>query len=616
MGTAHGSRRRGSGEGDKVAGLRYAGEVFGYTRHAVELVWTTSRSLTVQLAFLTVVGGLLPGGIAYIGKLIVDSVVGLSGQVDPSWEPALALVAAEAGLVIALSGVQRWLLVIQSLLRALLGQRVNVMILEKALQLSLRHFEDAAFYDKMTRARREASSRPLSLVNRTFGLMQSGVSLVAYGSLLVGFSGWAVLALVVASLPAFVAEARFSGDAFRLFTWQAEEKRMQLYLETTLAREDSAKEVQLFGLGPMLLGRYKAIFDRLYGEDRALTLRRGGWGFGLGLLSTAAFYGVYGWIAVAAIQRTITLGEMAMLLLVFKQGQAAFTSILKSVGGMYEDNLYLSNLYEFLDEPTEAPAGSATEGPSPGDGLRFEEVSFRYPGASEDALSGVSLHLRPGRKLALVGENGSGKTTLIKLMTRLYAPTSGRILLDGLELGAWDEAALRRRIGVIFQDFVRFQLKVGENIGVGDVSGLGDAARQVDAASKGLAWEFIERMEQGLETQLGRWFKDGRELSGGQWQKIALSRAFMRRDADILVLDEPTSAMDAEAEFQIFERFREMTQQQMAILISHRFSTVRMADEIVVLRRGRIIEQGTHGSLVEADGVYARLFGLQAAGYL
>jgi ABC-type multidrug transport system fused ATPase/permease subunit len=306
---------------------------------------------------------------------------------------------------------------------------------------------------------------------------------------------------------------------------------------------------------------------------------------------------------------------MTMYLLVFKQGQSALAAILTSIGGMYEDSLYLSNLYEYLDYETPDQGGSATEGPTPGDGIRFEGVSFTYPGVDAPALLDVSLHLRPGRKLALVGENGAGKTTLIKLLTRLYRPTAGRILLDGLELDAWDVDVLRKRIGVIFQDFVRYQLAAGENVGVGDVRAFSDPERWQTAAEKGMAHEFIERLPGGYQTQLGRWFDDGQELSLGQWQKVALSRAFMRDDADLLVLDEPTASMDAGAEATVFERFGRLARDKMVILISHRFSTVRMADEIVVLERGQVTERGTHETLMREDGQYAHLFTLQAAGY-
>ena len=597
-------------------GLRQSLSVFRYSGRALGLVWTTSRTLTVVLAVLTLVAGLLPAAIAYLGKLIVDSVVFASGSgVEAHRWRALGFVGLEAIAVMLLAGSQRGLTVCQSLLRVLLGQRVNVLILEKALTLDLVHFEDSEFYDKMNQARQEASLRPLSLVTRTFGLIQSALSLMTYGGLLLNFSLWAVVVLLVAALPPFIAETRFAGEAFRLFKWRSPETRQQHYLETLIAREDYAKEVQLYQLGDTMLRRYRDIFNRLYGEDRNLTIRRGFWGYLLGLLSTGVFYVAYAWIVLETIFGRISLGDMTMYLIIFRQGQSTFTAALTSIGGMYEDNLYLSNLYEFLEQDVPKPRGKVTRGVLPGDGIRFENVSFTYPGSLKPALKGISLHLKPGEKLAIVGENGSGKTTLIKLLTRLYTPESGRILLDGLDLQEWDVEMLRRRIGVIFQNFVRYQFTVGENVGVGDVDHMEDEARWEVAAEKGTARPFIEAMPEGFNTQLGRWFKGGQELSGGQWQKIALSRAFMRTGADILVLDEPTAAMDAEAEVQIFDHFRKITQNQMVVLISHRFSTVRMADQIVVMAGGELLEQGTHEELLKLGGRYARLFSIQAAGY-
>ncbi len=587
--------------------------VFRYSGRALELVWGTSKALTFIMAGLTLIAGLLPGGIAWVGKQLIDAVV--AGQISGDSAEALRWLGIEAGLIVAMAASQRGLGVAQSLLRAQLGHRVNVMILHKAQTLDLVHFEDSEFYDKMTRARREASSRPLSLVNRSFGLVQNGISLVTYGALLLQFSGWAVLVLAVAAVPAFVAETKFAGEAFRLFRWRSPETRKQMYLETVLAREDYAKEVKLFGLGGELVRRYRDIFGVLYGEDRDLTLRRGLWGFLLGLLSTVALYGAYAWVAVAAVATRITLGQMTMYLLIFRQGQGAFSAILQAIGGMYEDNLYLSNLYEFLEQEVAPLNGSATQGPDPRDGIRFEDVWFTYPGATEPALRAVTFHLRPGTRLALVGHNGSGKTTLIKVLTRLYTQDRGRILLDGLPLEEWDPAVLRARVGVIFQDFVRYQFTVGENIGMGDVDRVTDQAGIVQAAERGMAAPFIETFPAKYDTQLGRWFKDGRELSIGQWQKVALSRAMMREKADILVLDEPTAAMDAEAEAEIFQRLADLTEDQMAILISHRFSTVRMADHIAVLHQGALVEEGSHESLMEQGGRYAHLFTLQAKGY-
>ena len=589
-------------------------EAFGYGRKAMELVWRTSRSLTAWLAVLTLAAGSLPALVAFIGARIVDAVVA-AGSHGGSVVPVLELVALEGLAVALLALCQRAQSLCTTLLREQLGFRVNSMILEKALTLDLEHFEDSEFYDRMTRARREASARPLSLVMRSFSLAQNLISLVSYAVLLLRFSPWAVVLLAVAGLPAFIAETRFSNQAFQLFRWRSTERRQQAYLETVIAREDHAKEVKLYGLGRRLLERYETIHRALFTQERQLAIRRDGWGFALGLLGTASLYAGYCWVAVSAVRGGITLGQMTMYLLLFRQGQGAVSAALGAISGLYEDNLYLSTLYEYLDTPARPRGGTATRGPDPADGLRLEKVSFTYPGAEQPALSEVSLHLRPGRSLALVGSNGSGKTTLIKLITRLYVPTAGRILLDGRDLAEWDVDALRQRFGVIFQDFVHYQMLVGENIGAGDEPHFEDEARWHEAARLGQADTMIGTLPGGYHTQLGKWFLGGRELSGGQWQKVAVSRSFMRRDADIRVFDEPTAAMDADAEAQVFHHVRDLAQGRMTILISHRFSTVRVADEIIVLDDGRIAERGNHEALMVRGGVYARLFELQARGY-
>ncbi|MCX7036409.1 MAG: ABC transporter ATP-binding protein [Proteobacteria bacterium] len=594
--------------------LREFLSVFRYGRRALQLVWETRPTLALALGLLTVLGGVLPTAAAWIGARIIDTVI-VAQASGGDVRDALRWVILEGVVIALLALCSRSLAFTHSLLRAQLGHRVNVLILEKAQQLELAQFEDSEFYDRLIRARREASTRPLSLVSRSFGLLQNLVALSSFAVLLFQYSGWAVFLLLAAGLPGFVAETKFSGDAFRLFRWRSAEKRMQDYLESVLARDDHAKEVKLFGLGPRLLVRYKDIFQRLYSEDRKLALKRDIWGFALGLMATVILYGAYGWVVVAAVAGRITVGQMTLYLLLLRQGQTAVTAALGAVSGLYEDNLYLSTLYEYLETPLHPVGGTETQGPLPGDGIRFEDVCFSYPGAREAAVDHVTLHLQPGHSLALVGANGSGKTTLVKLLTRLYLPDSGRVLLDGLDLRQWDEATLRARIGVIFQDFTRYQMPVGENIGAGDEPNFEDEALWREAAQKGRAEDFIAQLPDGYHTQLGKWFLNGRELSGGQWQKVALSRAFMRSRADILVLDEPTAAMDAQAEAEVFDHFRQLAQRRATILISHRFSTVRHADQIAVLERGRLLELGSHEQLMQTGGRYAELFQLQARGY-
>ncbi|MFL2854991.1 MAG: ABC transporter ATP-binding protein [Pseudohongiellaceae bacterium] len=593
--------------------------VFQYSKVALGIVWSTSAALTIVMAISTLVAGVLPAAIASVGGLFVDAVASALQQTGEVAEQAqsdlLFYVFLELGLVVMMTGAQKLNTVCQSILRVLLGNKINVMILEKALTLELAHFEDAEYYDKLVRARREASSRPLSLVIKTFDLMRDLISLIAIGIFLFQFSAWAVALLAIAGVPAFIVEAKFSGEAFRIHRRRSAERRMQIYLEMVLTREDGVKEVKLLQLGKLFLQRYVDIFRSIYKEDRNLVLRRGLWGYVLGLLASAAFYFAYGWVGFAAIAGAITIGQMTMYIAQFRLGQNAVTNSLTAVNGMYEDNLYLSNLTEYLEYKIPEQTGNKTVGPNPEDGIRFEEVTFVYPDSEKSVLNNVSLHIKPGESLAIVGENGSGKTTLIKLLTRLYTPVSGRIFLEGLELKEWDIEALRKKIGVIFQDFAHYQLIVGENIGIGDVEEIEQEPRIEEAAQKGMADDFVKDLPQAYKTQLGTWFKDGKELSGGQWQKIALSRAFMRSKADILILDEPTAAIDARAEAEIFSHFRDLTANKISIIISHRFSTVRMADHIIVLEQGKIQEEGSHTDLLDNGGQYATLFNLQAQGY-
>lgn len=593
-----------------LASFRYAGRTLA-------LVWSTERALCLATLGLMVLAGAVPTAMAWVGRGVIDTAAALAAAGDAEADRGTLWwwVGIEAALALALLAATRGGDVIRALMRVRLAHRVERMILDRARRLPLSAFEDSRFYDRLVRARREASTRPLSTVARVASLAQGGVSLLGVGVLLWAFSPWAVLGLAVAAVPAVVAEAKFSGHAFALANLRAPEARERAYLGMLMTRDDYAKEVRAFGLGRELLSRFDEVFARVYPEDRSLAIRRGTWGWITSTASSIAYFCIYGGIAWATAAGRLTLGEMAMYVALVRQGQGAMVGVLTTIGGAYEDNLYLSNLFGFLDHPVPAEERGLDRGPRPGDGIRFEGVAFRYPGAERDALHDVDLHLPPGTTLALVGGNGSGKTTLVKLLTRLYRPTRGRILLDGLDLERWDEEALRRRVSLVFQDFIRYQLRAGDNIGLGDIGRADDELGWRRAARQGLAAPFVEALPQGYQTQVGRWFEGGVELSGGQWQKLALSRAFMRRDADVLVLDEPTAAVDPEAEDAFFQHVRQRSGGRTVVLVSHRFSTVRAADLIVVLDDGRVIERGPHEALVAAQGRYARLFTLQAAGY-
>jgi ATP-binding cassette subfamily B protein/ATP-binding cassette subfamily C protein len=591
-----------------------------YLPRTFALVRESSRAFAVGMVALLLGQAALPASMAWVGKLIVDAVVAAArtGDAAERWH-VLKLVGLEAFLMALSTAMSRGQALLRDLMRASLGNHVNTLILEKATTLELRHFEDADFYDKMQNARREASMRPLSMALETASLLQQLLILASYAALLARLSPWSVLLIVVASVPAFVAEAKLSGQSFRLNTWRAPEGRRQNYLEWILTRDSHVKEAKLFNLGPLVLQRYRALFDKFYSEDRALALKKSAAGLALGFLSLAAFYGAYAFMAVRAALGAITLGDLTLYLSVFRQGQTAIQSALASIGSLYEDGLFMSNLFAYLDIGTGGELPRRLPPLSPvqarAQAIEFRGVSFRYPGTDKWVLRGVDLKLAPGEKMALVGENGAGKSTLIKLLMRLYDPTEGEILYGGVDLRDMDARDLRDRIGVLFQDFVRYQFTAKENVGVGWVPAIDDRARIERAVDDGGARSLIEELPQKLDTMLGGWFEEGHELSGGQWQKIALARAFMR-DSEVLILDEPTAALDAEAEHELFRRLQELAHERTAILISHRFSTVRRADRIAVLRDGRIEELGTHAELIQRNGRYAHLFRLQASGYV
>jgi ATP-binding cassette subfamily B protein len=569
------------------------------------------------LTTLSASGAFLPLFVAYAGKRIVDAVVLHSRATTLQW------VGLEL-LFVALSAAnQRGQGLVRSLLGARLGTDVNVQILERALRLDLSFFEDAEFYDKLTRARREASSRPVALLSESFSLVQNAVTLVGYAVMLARFSAWIVLALLLATLPATLSEMRYSKIAFRIRNWRSPESRRLLYLEHVLANDEHAKEVKLFGIGPHLLERYRTLAETFFEEDKKLAIRRALLTHVFSLIGTFAFYGTYAVLALAAVAARITLGNLTLYVVSLRQGQQSFQSVLSGIGNLYEHNLYMSNLFDYIAlaeaserRSLERALGRGAESANVDASIVFENLGFRYPGKDEWALRHIDLKIAPGESVALVGENGAGKTTFVKLLAGLYEPSEGRIVLGGRELSSWDPDELRKRFGVLFQDFNKYQLKLRENIGLGSVDHLSDEARIARAAERGGAGELVSALPGGLDAALGHWFEKGRELSGGQWQKVALARAFMREDASILVLDEPTAALDAESEHAVFARFRELAKGRTTIVISHRFPTVRMAKTIVVLEQGEIIERGSHEELLSLNGKYAHMFRLQAEGYL
>jgi ABC-type multidrug transport system, ATPase and permease components len=593
--------------------------VYNNIPKSFKLIWQADWRISVGMALVTLLAAALPVSQAWVGKMIVDGVVqAINGglQVEEGLRHILPYLLAEFGLIMLGAALGQIRNLLEHVLNSRLSHYINNAIIRKSLTLDLRFFEDAQFYDKLQNARREADSRALMIINGGFMLVQNLIILLSFAVALFSFNWIIGLILFGATIPTFIAQTRYSGLNFRLLTWRAPEARRMQYFEHMLTVDSSAKEIKLFGLGNYLLDRYNELFWKFFKEDTNLARRRSLISLLWGLLATASYYASYAWIIAETIGGAITLGSMTFYLTVFRQSQNTFQSLFNGVGRLYESGLFMDNLFSFLNL---TPQMARPENPAPMPtkikyGIEFRNVSFRYPDRQDWALRNVNLHIKPGEKIALVGANGAGKTTLIKLLTRLYDPTEGQILLDGVDLRDFDPDELRDHIGVIFQDFVRFQNTAGENIGFGQVKALEDKERIADASERGGSNDVIAELPNGFDTMLGRWFEKGHELSGGQWQKIALARAFMR-DSEVLVLDEPTSALDAAREYEIFQRFRELTEGKIAVLISHRFSTVRMADRIAVIENGTIGELGSHEELLALNGTYARLFNMQAEGY-
>ena len=586
--------------------LRYAGQVLG-------LVWRTSPVLAVQIGLVSLFIAVSPALIAYVGKLLIDSVLAAIGGSIPDRDMALVWVAVETGLL-GLGLVARRVQVFQKrVLQAELAYAVTRQIQAKTMRMDLAVIESPLVQQRIVLARQHAASRPFGLVNRLFDGAQYTITLLTFAVVLWTFSPWAVLLILAGGMPLFFAELRFSNEFFRFYTSRTPEMRQRSYYEGLLTSDSAAAERIHSGADAQIDARHSDLFSRLFDNDRTLQRRRTASGSLLILLGSAFFLAGKLWLVWATVLGAITLGAMTMYISLLKQGQNTVNSLLGMLTGGYEDLLYLSNLDALENEPEGPPRGTATEGPRPGEGYRLENVGYDYPGGARPALQGVNLVIPAGIQLGIVGTNGSGKTTLVKLLTGLYRPTTGRITLDGLPLEDWEPQALFARTAVLFQPFQRYQLTAGENIAMGEGLRVTDQARLAEAARAGLAGPVIEELPDGMDAKLSRQLLGGRELSGGQWQRLALARAMLRTGASTLILDEPTAALDSAAEEALLETTR--TEHRTLILISHRLSNLRHADRIVVLSKGRITEEGTHDELIAAGGGYRTMFDKQADFY-
>lgn len=641
MSSRHTSRRRHAAPESPTLRERIA--VLRNVPPFVKLIWQTHRGLTISMIVLRFARAFIPVAVLWVGKLIIDAVVAARGRaLDTSrlWR----LVAIEIALALAGETLSRVSSVAESLLGDLFSNRTSVMLMQHAATLDLYQFEDPAFYDQLDRARRQTTGR-IGLLALLLSMGQDTLTLASLGAALLVYSPWLLLLLALAVVPGFLGEAHYASLEYSLlFRWTPERRQLD-YLRYLGASDRPAKEVQMFGLAPWLVERYRVLSEKFYEENKRLSIRRSIVATLLSVVGLLGYYGAYAVILLRAVSGAITLGTLTFLAASFMRSRDIIQRLLSGAGEIYTQCLYLKDLFDFFEtKPTVFSRPEATEVPRPlREGFIFENVGYRYPESDAWALRNVSFKLRPGERLALVGGNGAGKTTLVKLLARLYDPTEGRIILDGRDLRDYDLASLRRNVGVIFQDFYRYDLRFDENIGVGEIqqvsnyldapdgeartvetekmgvrqedSDVGNTpATIVSAAEKSLAAMLLARLPLKYRQMLGRRFEGGVDLSGGEWQKVALARAYMR-DAQVLILDEPTASLDARAEYEVFRRFAELMQGRMAVIISHRFSTVRMADRIVVLDEGRVVEEGSHDELVKQGGLYAELFALQAEGY-
>jgi ATP-binding cassette subfamily B protein len=609
---------------ERIAALRYVPKLF-------RLVWHTHRGFTAAMVVLRFARAFVPVSSMWAAKLIIDQVIALAREPGASLVPLWEVVALELGIVVVGEILARASSLIESLLGDLFSNDISVRLMRHAATLDLEQFEDPEFYDHLERARRQTTGR-IGLIAMMLTMGQDVLTLLSLSAALVVYNPWLLLLLAVAIIPSFLGETHFASLSYSLlFRWTPERRELD-YLRYVGASDRTAKEVQMFGLAGWLSDRYAVLAQRYYDANRALSVRKGIVSALLSILGTLGYYAAYITILLRAVAGTISIGTLTFLAAAFARSRDLIQRLLLSASDIYEQSLYLRDLFVFFEmKPNIASQPGARPVPKPiRAGFVFEDVGFRYPGSERWAIRHVSFAIRPGERIALVGENGAGKTTITKLIARLYDPSEGRILLDGVDLREYDLTSLRQAIGVIFQDFVRYDMRFDENVGVGEIHGVADYLEHVrdataempgvppealvDAAERSMASSLLPRFTAGYRQMLGRRFDDGVDLSGGEWQKIALARAYMR-SAQLLILDEPTAALDARAEYEVFVRFNQLMAGRMAVVISHRFSTVRMADRIIVLAHGKVIEEGTHEALVRQGGLYGELFEMQAAGY-
>jgi ATP-binding cassette subfamily B protein len=597
--------------GERLAALRYVPPL-------LRLVFETHRGYTAAILLLRVVRSFIPVAVLWIGKLIIDGVIGarsLPPGVHPNWWHLAALLGLEFAIAVGGEGLARLSALLESLLGDLFANRISVRLMEHAATLDLSQYEDAETYDHLERARRQTVSR-IGLIALLLSTAQDLITLATLAGALLFQLPWLLLLLTIAVLPSFLGEAHYASLGYSLLFQWTPERRLLDYLRYVGASDETVKEVKLFGLSGFLVNRYAKLSDEFYEANKRLAVRRNVVSTLFVTIGTIGYYGAYAVIIYLTVLARYTIGDLTFLAGSFRQSRDLIQRVLLALSSIYEQSLYLADLFTFFDiVPRVASKPGAIAVPKPiARGFEFQDVGFRYPGSERWAVRHLEFAFHRGERIALVGENGAGKTTLVKLLARLYDPDEGRILLDGVDLREYDLASLHANVGVIFQDFVRYDFLMKENLAVGEMSALGEDARIREAAGRSLADSVAARLPKGYDQMLGRRFDEGVDLSGGEWQKVALGRAYLR-NAQVLILDEPTAALDARAEYEVFLRFAELTRGRMAVLISHRFSTVRMADRILVLQGGAVADQGTHQELVARGGLYAELFSLQAAGY-